>query len=132
MKIYYAHSRMKYNTIIEQYELALIRKRFPDAEIINPNGTVDQNQSEESAMQKCLKLVDKCGMLVFSSVDGVIGKGVYQEVLWAEETGMEPLYIFGNGLCKYKFTRRITKKNVTSLNLKDTGITENMIYAIVL
>ena len=80
MKIYYAHSRMKYNTMIEQYEIALIRKRFPDAEIINPNGTVDQTAGEEAIMEECLRLVDSCDMLVFSSVDGMVGKGVTQEV----------------------------------------------------
>ena len=36
-KIYYAHHLWKYGTEIEQYEIYLIKNKFPASTIINPN-----------------------------------------------------------------------------------------------
>lgn len=126
MKIYYAHSRMKYNTLIEQYELALIRQRFPEAEIINPNGLVNQNQDNETAMQECYKLIGECNILVFSSISGVIGKGVYREIKRAKKI----FYINDNTVnqlmsCEFMVADEIPE-------LKNMGIDPDMIYAVVL
>lgn len=135
MKIYYAHSRMKYNTMIERYELALIRKKFPDAEIINPNGEVDQTAGEEAIMQECLKLVDSCDMLVFSSVDGIVGKGVMQEV--------ERMKRSIKGSSRYPHRIQYIRRNILEdknptwlcaglLKSPTPDIPDDMIYAIVL
>ena len=76
---YYAHSRMKYNTEVEEYELSLIKDDY----IINPNGTVDQTLPTEEIMVKCFDLISKCNKFVFSTVNGTIGKGLYQELFFA-------------------------------------------------
>jgi hypothetical protein len=94
---YYAHSVYKYNTPIEQYELSLI-----PGKVINPNGIVDQTKTEEEIMQDCYKLIDKCNALVFSSVDGVIGKGVADEVVYAFIRNKPIYYIHNNRLNKIK------------------------------
>lgn len=94
---YYAHSVYKYNTDIEQYELSLI-----PGKVINPNGIVDQTKTEEEIMQQCYKLVDKCDALVFSSVDGVIGRGVAGEITHAFIRNKTVYYLHGNKLNKVK------------------------------
>jgi hypothetical protein len=85
MKIYYAHHLWKYGTEIEAWELDLIRKRFPGCEIINPNGAIEQGRPAEDIMADCLQKVRECDVLVFSSLSGVIGKGVYRELLEASQ-----------------------------------------------
>lgn len=130
MKIYYAHSRMKYNTMIEQYEIALIRQKFSDAEIINPNGTVDQTAGEEAIMEECYDLIDNCDALVFSSISGVIGKGVYYEIAEACACGIEPYKIENLSIREYT-----TMPNIISWRSKRVlapDISPDMIYAIVL
>jgi nucleoside 2-deoxyribosyltransferase len=94
---YYAHSVYKYNTPIEQYELSLI-----PGKVINPNGIVDQTKTEEEIMQQCYKLIDKCDALVFSSVDGVIGRGVAGEITHAFIRNKTVYYLHGNKLNKVK------------------------------
>ena len=94
---YYAHSIYKYNTDVEKYETSLILDSY-----INPNGSVDQTKSEEEIMQNCFELIDKCNSLAFSSVDGVIGRGVAEEIDYAMCTGLKIYYIFGNKLNEIK------------------------------
>jgi nucleoside 2-deoxyribosyltransferase len=94
---YYAHSIYKYNTPIEQYELSLV-----PGKVINPNGIVDQTKTEEEIMKDCYKLIDKCDSLVFSSVDGVIGKGVADEIVYAFIRNKTVYYIHNNRLNKIK------------------------------
>ena len=94
---YYAHSVLKYNTDVEKYELSLI-----PGYVINPNGNVDQSKSEKEIMGDCLKLIDMCEDLVFSSVDGVIGKGVADEITYAFMREKPIYYIHGNKLNKIK------------------------------
>ena len=97
MTYYYAHSVYKYNTPIEQYELSLI-----PGKVINPNGIVDQTKSEKEIMKHCYSLIDKCNALVFSSVDGVIGRGVAGEITHAFIRNKDVYYIHGNRLHKIK------------------------------
>ena len=80
MKIYYAHHLWKYNTLIEEYEIELIREAFPDATVINPNTDIELGQDEETIMRKCITSVKSCDAIVFSSLSGVIGKGVFDEI----------------------------------------------------
>ena len=94
---YYAHSVFKYNTDVEKYETSLIPGCY-----INPNGNVDQTKSEKEIMSDCFKLIDMCQDLVFSSLDGVIGKGVADEIMYAFMKNMPIYYIFNNKLNKVK------------------------------
>lgn len=64
----------------------MISKAFPCAIIINPNTDIEQDRGNAEIMKDCLSAVDKCDVLVFSSVNGVIGKGVYDEFHRAKVT----------------------------------------------
>ena len=67
MKIYYAHHLWKYNTIIEEYELSIIRRYYPQEEvkIINPNGYINQNNTEAQIMEDCFKTIEECDTIIF-------------------------------------------------------------------
>ena len=127
MKIYYAHSRMKYHTIMERYEIALIKHKYPDAEIINPNGMINQTLPVEEIMEQCFEIIDSCDMLVFSSVSGAVGLGVYKEVEYFKETKPNSIaYICDNKIwhrelffCKIPDYDKVLTEEVS----------KNMIYA---
>lgn len=109
---YYAHSIYKYNTEIEKYELSLI----PD-EVINPNGNVDQTKCEKEIMRDCYKLIDKCDCLVFSSVDGVLGRGVANEITYAFVRGIPIYYLHSNKLIPIKTISMKRIENSTTQRL---------------
>lgn len=96
--VYYAHHQWKYGTKIEEYELNLIKRYFPNARIFNPSTDITTIGSEEEIMKECLETVDNSDIIVFSSMDGVIGKGVYTEVMEARKKGKLILYINHNEL----------------------------------
>ena len=98
--IYYAHHQWKYDTKIEAYELALIERYFPYASIFNPSADLKTKDcgDEEKIMAECLETVERSGFVIFSSMDGMVGKGVYEEVAYAKETGKMALYIYRNAL----------------------------------
>ena len=114
-KIYYAHHRWKYGTQIEDYELNFLKKRFPGSSIFNPSIDIDDcNRSEKDIMSDCIDEVLKSDVIVFSSMDGMIGKGVYQEVKAAKNAGKVVLYLSQNHLttdfhiCRtYNFSDRL-------------------------
>lgn len=82
LRIFYSHSIYKYNTSIEEMELKLIKKAFPLAEIINPNTDIEGNgnRPESEIMVDCVNAVKNCDILVFSTISGVIGAGVLEEI----------------------------------------------------
>lgn len=98
--IYYAHHQWKYDTKIEAYELALIERYFPYAAVFNPSTDLKTKDcgDEEKIMAECLEMVERSGFVIFSSMDGMVGKGVYEEVAYAKETGKMALYIYRNTL----------------------------------
>lgn len=103
--IYYAHHQWKYNTPEEAYELDLIKRYFPHATICNP--ATDLNSiatgDEEIIMEECLSKVRDSDIVFFSSLDGCIGTGVYQEIKEAQKQGKIVFYIFHD-----KFTEHFT------------------------
>jgi hypothetical protein len=109
MKIYYAHHLWKYNTPIEEYEIELIRKTFPGATIINPNTDIQQNQEEAQIMADCIASVETCDVVVFSSMDGVIGKGVFDEVAKAKTV----YYIFADKIAPFNGEMKIIPQSGT-------------------
>ena len=99
--IYYAHHQWKYGTQIEAYELDLIRECFPNAKIFNPATDLkilSPKLDEDSIMKECLETVRNSDVLVFSSVNGTVGTGVYHEVLEAESNKKIVFYIQHNTL----------------------------------
>lgn len=87
--IYYAHHQWKYGTKIEEYELALIKRYFPHAVIFNPATDLKFKDcgDEEIIMDECLNKVLESNIVIFSAMDGMIGIGVYNEIMAAEEAG---------------------------------------------
>lgn len=78
--IYYAHHQWKYGTPVEIYELDLIKRYFPNANIFNPSidlKSIISTDNEDLIMEECLETVRNSDILVFSSLDGCVGTGVY-------------------------------------------------------
>ena len=98
--IYYAHHQWKYGTQIEQYEIDLIKRYFPGDTIFNPATelTTDHSLGEETIMDECLERIRNSDIVIFSSMDGVVGTGVYHELEEARKNGKFIYYIFRNGL----------------------------------
>lgn len=122
IKIYYAHHIWKYDTKIEQYEIDLIKSNFIYSKIINPNGTVDQSKDENEIMNDCFNCIKNCDILVFSSISGVVGKGVFEEVMLAKKLGKSIYYLENNQV--------FSKINVEFKVLQNSN--NNRIYAVVL
>ena len=90
---------------IEEYELDLIKKTFPNAEIFNPSTDIDQTENEDVIMKRCLDEVCKSDMVVFSSMNGCIGFGVSQEVDCAYHNNLKVGYLFANQIQDYDENR---------------------------
>lgn len=98
--IYYAHHQWKYNTPEEAYELTLIKRYFPNATICNPATDLEtvETRNEVIIMRECLNKIRNSDIVIFSSLDGCIGTGVYQEVKEAKKEGKIVFYIFQDKL----------------------------------
>lgn len=98
-KIYYAHSMNIYGKKHEKKELKIIRKIYQRAEIINPAKYEKKwkDSSGKEIMKKCLDLLSKSDIVIFSAIehdDGhFVGRGVYIEVKFAEELGKEVYFL---------------------------------------
>jgi len=94
--LYYAHSLEIYSTHAESYEIFLIDEYFNYPIIWNPSIAIlaKDYSSEEEIMEKCFSVIRQpnCDALVFSTRNGIIGKGVSQEVTLAKELG-KPIYV---------------------------------------
>lgn len=99
-RIYYAHHQWKYGTKIEEYELNLIKLHFPNAVIFNPATDLKFKDcgDEEIIMDECLNKVLESNIVIFSAMDGMIGIGVYNEVMAAKEAGKLVLCLTSNKL----------------------------------
>lgn len=98
--IYYAHHQWKYNTPEEAYELALIQRYFPNAKIFNPAVDLKHTAAdgEEAVMEECLETVRNSGVVIFSSLDGCVGTGVYHELHEAKRNNKLVFYIYQDSL----------------------------------
>lgn len=92
--VYYAHHLWKYGTQTELEEISLIKKKFDDSVIINPNGWINQCGDEEYIKNQCLTLVKVSDVLVFSAWENnTIGKGVYSEIEYALNNGKKVFFL---------------------------------------
>lgn len=96
MKIYYAHHIWKYGTPIEDYEIECIKKKFDSAEIINPRTSLPQDRRESVILQSAYDTIKDCDALVFSTVSGMIGHGVFNEIAVAVNSGIQLYQLEGN------------------------------------
>lgn len=73
----------------------LIKRYFPHAEIFNPSTDLltKPGDDETSIMEECLARVRDADILVFSSMDGMVGTGVYHEVIEAKKASKMVFYI---------------------------------------
>lgn len=118
-RVYYAHSMNIYKSKQERKDLKLIKRTLPKAEIINPS--VYEKKWKDSTgkeiMKKCLDLLSNSDVVVFSAIeqDGkfYVGKGVFIEVKFAEELGME-IYFISDELVK-NYTLELYDDNDWSL-----------------
>lgn len=117
--IYYAHHMWKYDTKEEEEEIKLINNKFKNSVIINPNGWVVQVGNEEYIMEQCLQLVRNSSIIVFSSIeDGVIGKGVYDEVHEAYHNDLEIYYLNNSEFTRITYGGLINKFKII---VEETG-----------
>lgn len=101
MKIFYSHHCWKYGTKIEEWELSLIASAFStvdDLTIINPRISLPQDAPESVIMETAFETINTCDVLIFSTVSGMIGHGVFDEVLFALNHGIDVYEIVGNEL----------------------------------
>jgi hypothetical protein len=109
MKAYYAHHIWKYNTKIEDYEISLI-----PFDVINPKDCIDQTKSEKEIMQDCFDLISSCDAVVFSSLSGVVGKGVLEEIMYAFDNKKKVFYICGGKIIE------VNKKELRIAKIKES------------
>lgn len=78
--VYYAHAMCMYRRRAEGHELAAIRRRFARAKIVNPALYDRHPEKLLDTIQFCLRLIDKCDVVVFSRILGKVTAGVGLEV----------------------------------------------------
>ena len=104
-KVYYAHHQWKYNTPIEAYELDVIKNNFQGYDIFNPSIdlTFDKNNPphDDIIMLECFNAIRECQYLVFTSLSGVIGKGVFKEIKYARSQKIPVYYLTNNEIIQY-------------------------------
>ena len=86
-KVYYAHAICLYGQADECKELGCIRKRFRNATVVNPARYDGHPDKQIDTVGFCLKLIDKCDVVVFSRLLGKITSGVGKEVNHALKNG---------------------------------------------
>lgn len=99
MNIYYAHHTWKYGTLIESFETECINRFFnsDDPKIINPKDVVPQDKNETEIMNDCYAVINDCDTLVFSTFSGMIGHGVFNEIIYALNCGKKVYHLHGIG-----------------------------------
>ena len=91
---YYAHSKQIYNTEREHREIKYINKKF--GKIINPNTDI----GEMGNIEPYLIAISNSKGVVCSEYKGHIGRGVYEEILYAIKNKL-PVYVIKRFLKKY-------------------------------
>jgi len=92
MIIYFAHPIKTYGTPREARAMKLIKERFPDAQIIDPS--IYTTDPRKFKFKHFLIRVKKCDLLIFMPFFGhVIGKGIYDELMFAKKEGKKILYL---------------------------------------
>lgn len=99
MNIYYAHHTWKYGTPIEAFEIECIKRFFnnDDPTVINPKDVVSQDKNEMEIMEDCYSTIKDCDALVFSTFSGMVGHGVFNEVVYALNCGKKVYQLHGMG-----------------------------------
>lgn len=115
MKIYFAHPVSDYNTSKEQDDLAIIKTRFPGAEILNPNAIEHEMAYKEQGMIYFENLARTCDVIVCVPFkDGEWGMGVWREAeAMAKKQGLTYV-LFNNEISPVDF------KDIRPLSINET------------
>lgn len=95
MKLYYAHHVWKYDTPMENFEIQCIERQFKDSVIINPRTTIPQDQPESIILDYAYKALNDYDAIVFSTLSGMIGHGVFNEIIYAFNAGKKVYQLDG-------------------------------------
>ena len=98
IRVYYAHSKMIYDTAQEKRELRWLRKHYKV--VVDPNSDL----GELGDIQPYLNVLRTCDLVVFSEYQKYVSKGTYTEVCHAQDN---------------KIPVKIIRPSGTHLHLKD-------------
>ncbi len=87
-----------YGTPVEKQEQAVIRKIFPNHEIIDPGSYEDNEEKLLGGMNYCLKLVETCDALAYSRIRDKVTAGVGKEAKHALALGKPVYELVSNGV----------------------------------
>lgn len=105
-RLYYAHAMCMYGTIAEEIELKRIRSGFRPSRVVNPAKYGNHPEKLKDTMGFCLRLVEKCDVVVFSRIKGRITAGVGKEVNHALRLG-RPVFELVDGRQFKRLTRPV-------------------------
>ena len=88
MRVFYSHPMKIYGSAAERREIALIERRFPGCEIVDPSAHQSSGEPGRGT-EYYLGLVDSCDCLVFSRLFGYVTEGVKPEVDHALSKGKQ-------------------------------------------
>lgn len=103
-KTYYAHAMCIYGHPVELRELGAIRKRFKSARIVNPARYDGHPEKRNDTVGFCLRLIEKCEVVVFSRLLGKITAGVGKEINHALKL-KKPVYELRDGRLSRQLAR---------------------------
>lgn len=84
-RVYYAHHQWKYRTKVEEFEIEMIRTSFPKMSIFNPATDLKTDGlSKDEISRQHLKEIDDSDLVVFTTLDGYIGKDMLSEIRHAQ------------------------------------------------
>ena len=92
-----------YGHLLESQELAAIRRRFKGS-IVNPANYDHDPEKRRDTVGFCLRLIERCDLIVFSKLLGKITAGVGKEINHALKL-KKPVY----ELCNGNVSRRIRR-----------------------
>lgn len=98
-RVYYSHAMPHYGTKVEEMERAHILRNMPEVEIVDPGSFADNPEKRMGGMEYCLKLVERCNVVVFTRFHGKITSGVGLEVNHAIKKKI-PVYELKDGKLK--------------------------------
>ena len=103
MIIYFAHPISMYGS---KKEKIIMKELEKIGKVINPGLYPGKFENKEY-----LKMVEKSDILVFSSKNGIIGKGTYEEIKHAKNLGKDVFYFDGKLYYKKYYLENIDESN---------------------
>ncbi len=115
-RLYYAHPICIYGRVAERRELAIIRRKFRDREIVNPADYRYEPEKLRDTIGFCLRLVAGSDVVVFSRLLGKVTAGVGKEVNHALRLGKPVYEIVARGVVRrQRKVAYITRRQTVAL-----------------